>query len=246
MNYNNQNDGSWMTPDYNSSSNRSSQSMNIVTSMSTYMSKVYGWMAGALILSGLAAWFTGHNEAVGSVVFAHPFVFLLIEIGLVVGITAGIERFSAATVSALFVAYSVINGLTLGAIFYVFTYSSIVTTFGVTALTFAVMSLYGYVTKKDLTSIGRLCFFGLIGLIIAGIVNIFLNNGMVSLISSCVGVLVFIGLTAYDTQKIKAYADAAVDEESTTKIALMGALQLYLDFINLFLLLLRFFGNSRD
>ena len=153
---------------------------------------------------------------------------------------------SVNTATGLFVAYSVISGLTLGSIFLVYSGESIVLTFGVCALTFLGMSIYGMTTKRDLTSIGSYLFYALIGLIVAGLVNIFLKSSMLNLIISLVGVAVFIGLTAYDTQKIKQMAAQFEmnDSDTVTKVAVMGALSLYLDFVNLFLYLLRFFGRS--
>lgn len=216
--------------------------------VATYFSKVYGWMAFALLLSGLAAWLTGHNLAVQQAIFTGytPIVLCVIEIALVFGIGAAIRKLSASMCTLLFVIYSVINGLTLGVIFMVYTEASIMSTFLVTAITFGIMSVYGYTTKSDLTSWGKILLFALIGLIVATLVNIFLKSTMFQLIISGIGVLVFVGLTAYDTQKLKALAATATDEESMTKLAVYGALDLYLDFVNLFLYLLRFFGSRRD
>lgn len=216
--------------------------------LSAFFTKVYGWMAFALVLSGLAAWLTGHNEVIAKAIFTGytPMILFGAELALVFAIGAGMSRWSASVVTTLFVIYSVVNGLTLGVIFIVYELGSIVSTFAVTALTFGAMSLYGYTTKKDLTGIGKMLFFALIGLVIASIVNLFLQNSMFELVVSAIGVVVFIGLTAYDTQKLKAIAYTAEDQESMTKLAVYGALDLYLDFINLFLYLLRFMGNRRN
>ena len=216
--------------------------------ISAFFSKVYGWMAFALLLSGLAAWLTGHNVAIQQTLFTGytPMVLFGIELALVFGIGAAINKLSASMCTLLFVIYSVVNGLTLGVIFLAYTESSIMSTFLVTAITFGVMSVYGFTTKSDLTSWGKILFFALIGLIVATLVNFFLKSSMFQFIISGIGVLVFVGLTAYDTQKLKALAFSANDEESLTKLAVYGALDLYLDFINLFLYLLRFFGNRRD
>lgn len=218
--------------------------------LSTYFSKVYGWMAFALLLSGLAAWLTGHNSYFMQMFDAEhktiPFVLFGIEIALVFGISAGINKLSASMCTLLFVLYSVVNGLTLGVIFLVYAETSIMSTFLVTAITFGVMSIYGYTTKSDLTGWGKILMFALIGLVVATLVNFFMKSSMMSLIISGIGVLVFVGLTAYDTQKLKDLAYTATDEESMTKLAVYGALDLYLDFVNLFLYLLRFLGNRRD
>ena len=216
--------------------------------ISAFFSKVYGWMAFALLLSGLAAWLTGHNVAIQQTLFTGytPMVLFGIELALVFGIGAAINKLSASMCTLLFVIYSVVNGLTLGVIFLKYTETSIMSTFLVTSITFGVMSVYGFTTKSDLTSWGKILFFALIGLIVATLVNFFLKSSMFQFIISGIGVLVFVGLTAYDTQKLKALAFSANDEESMTKLAVYGALDLYLDFINLFLYLLRFFGNRRD
>ena len=216
--------------------------------ISAFFSKVYGWMAFALLLSGLAAWLTGHNVAIQQTLFTGytPMVLFGIELALVFGIGAAINKLSASMCTLLFVIYSVVNGLTLGVIFLAYTEASIMSTFLVTSITFGVMSVYGFTTKSDLTSWGKILFFALIGLIVATLVNFFLKSSMFQFIISGIGVLVFVGLTAYDTQKLKALAFSANDEESVTKLAVYGALYLYLDIINLFLYMLRFFGNRRD
>jgi FtsH-binding integral membrane protein len=168
------------------------------------------------------------------------------ELGLVWFVTARIDSLSGVTATFLFLLYSVLNGLTFSVIFLVYTASSIGSTFFVTAATFGVMSIYGYTTKRDLTSLGNLMFMALIGLIIASVVNIFLGSEMLYWITTYAGVLIFVGLTAYDTQKIKQMASTDFGtSENVQKGALMGALRLYLDFINLFLFLLRLFGRRK-
>ena len=161
--------------------------------------------------------------------------------------SARINRISFTTATILFIVYSILNGVTMSMLFLIYTMSSIATTFFVTAGTFGAMALFGYATKKDLTRIGNLCIMGVIGLIIASLVNMFLHNSMMDLIISYVGVLLFVGLTAYDSQKIKQMLSGEDIEvnETTQKIALMGALTLYLDFINLFLYLLRILGDRK-
>ena len=172
---------------------------------------------------------------------------LIAEVVLVMYMTARINKISFTTATLLFIAYSILNGVTLSVLFLVYTMSSIATTFFVTADTFGVMAVFGYITKKDLTRIGSLCIMGVIGIIIASVVNMFLHNSMMDMIISYVGVLLFIGLTAYDAQKIKRLlsGDDIEVNESTQKIALLGALTLYLDFINLFIYLLRILGDRK-
>jgi len=165
---------------------------------------------------------------------------------MVIAISAAINRMSSATATLLFVLYSALNGVTFAAIFMIYTRSSIASTFLVTAGTFGAMSLYGYVTKKDLTGFGSFLFMGLIGIVIASVVNIFLQSEMIYWVTTYIGVFVFVGLTAYDTQKIKKIGEAGfANGEDQQKAAILGALRLYLDFINLFLMLLRIMGGRR-
>ena len=172
---------------------------------------------------------------------------VIAEFALVIGISAAINRLSLATAILMFVAYSVINGALLSSIFIIYTASSITSVFFITAATFAVMALIGYTTKTDLTSVGKLLFMALIGLVIATIVNMFIGSSTMTMICSYVGVLIFVGLTAYDSQKIKQMLQQSPDAgEASQKLALLGALSLYLDFINLFIYLLRIFGDRRD
>ncbi|MDO8527499.1 MAG: Bax inhibitor-1/YccA family protein [Deltaproteobacteria bacterium] len=215
----------------------------------TFLSKVYSWMAFALGLTAMTAMFTVSNAAIREFIFGNTGIFfglLLAELGLVMFLSFAIRKISVTAATAAFVAYSVLNGLTLSAIFLVYTNASLASTFFVTAGTFGAMSLYGYATKRDLTSIGNLCFMALIGLIIASVVNMFWSNPALYWITSYAGVLIFVGLTAYDTQKLKIMSQS-IDEESEEgkKAAILGALTLYLDFINLFLMLLRIFGRRR-
>ena len=172
---------------------------------------------------------------------------VIAEFALVIGISAAINRLSLATATLMFVAYSVINGAMLSSIFMIYTAASIASVFFITAATFAVMALIGYTTKTDLTSVGKLLFMALIGLVIATIVNMFIGSSTLTMICSYVGVLIFVGLTAYDSQKIKNMLMQAPDAgESSQKLALLSALTLYLDFINLFIYLLRIFGDRRE
>ena len=171
---------------------------------------------------------------------------IILELGLVIGISAGINKLSSTAASGLFFLYSALNGVTLSLVFLVYTQESITTTFLITAGTFGAMSFYGFVTKKDLTSIGNLAFMALIGIIIASIVNMFFASSMLYTIISYGGVLIFVALTAYDTQKLKKMGQKLeAGSETERKTAILGALRLYLDFINLFLFLLRIFGRRR-
>jgi len=208
--------------------------------------QVYWWMTCALIVTGLTAYFAVSTPAVTNWIFSSKsvFIFLIIaEFALVIGLTAAIHKMSSTTATLMFVLYSVVNGLTLSSIFLVYDLGSVATAFFVTAGAFAVMALYGTFTKKDLSKLGSICMMALFGVIIALLVNLFLKNTMMDLLISGIAVLVFTGLIAYDSQKISALLYGAEDSEATSKIAVLGALTLYLDFINLFLYLLRFFGR---
>ena len=211
---------------------------------------VYLWMTLALVITGFVAMYVAKSYALISMIAQNSIMFwgiLIAELGLVMYMSARINRISFTTATLLFIAYSVLNGVTMSILFMVYTLSSIAATFFVTAGTFGAMALFGYVTKKDLTRIGSLCIMGVIGLIIASVVNLFLQNSMMDMIISYVGVLLFVGLTAYDSQKIKQLlgGDDIEVNETTQKIALMGALTLYLDFINLFIYLLRILGDRK-
>ena len=213
------------------------------------MRKVYVWMTLALAITALTAYGVASTPALLTAIYTSKVLFwglIIAELGLVFYVSARIQRLSLSTATLLFILYSIINGATLAFIFALYSTSIIVQTFVVTAGTFGAMAVYGYFTKKDLTSWGRLLLMALIGLIIAGVVNIFLHNSTMDLIISGIGVLVFVGLTAYDSQKIKQMLLMQEDMgETAQKVALMGALSLYLDFINLFLYLLRIFGRDR-
>lgn len=214
------------------------------------MRKVYVWMTLALVITGLTAYGIANSPGLFYAIVSNQFLFWGLVIGefaLVLGINSAIHRLSITTATLLFILYSVVNGATLSVIFMVYALTSIANVFFITAGTFAVMAFIGYTTRKDLTSLGRMLFMGLIGIIIATVVNIFLGSSMLNMIVSYVGILVFIGLTAYDSQKIKKLLYTADStDESAQKIALLGSLTLYLDFINLFLMLLRIFGGNRN
>lgn len=214
-----------------------------------FITKVYGWMSIALLITGVTAYLTATTPSVMQFIFSDIYVFyglLAVEFGLVIGIGWLINKISATVATLLFILYSIVNGLTLSVIFLVYTQGSISLTFFVTSITFGVMSAYGYFTKKDLTTWGNLLMMALIGLVIASIANLFFNNEILYWITTYAGILIFVGLTAYDTQKIKNMNIAAMqNEDGIKKAAIMGALTLYLDFINLFLLLLRLFGRKK-
>jgi uncharacterized protein len=216
---------------------------------SRFLSRVYAWMAGGLALPAAVSWVTLSSPAVLSFVFGSRLVFLgliLGELALVAWLSGLVGRMSASTASAVFLAYSALNGLTLSAVFLAYTSGSVASTFVVTAGTFGAMSLYGVSTKRSLDGLGSFAFMGLIGIVIAGVVNLFLASSMLEFVISCVGVVVFVGLTAYDTQKLKAMGSVLeTDSEEGRKAAVRGALSLYLDFVNLFLMLLRLFGRRR-
>ena len=213
------------------------------------MRKVYVWMTLALVITGFTAYGVSTSPAILQAIMTNRILFfglMIAELALVVWVSAGINRLSLTSATLLFILYSVINGVTMSFIFLAYTRTSIASVFLITAGTFAVMALIGYTTKTDLSSMGKILFMALIGVILATIVNLFLKSSMFDYILSWIGVAVFVGLTAYDTQKIKQmlmYQDEA--DEQGQKVALLGALSLYLDFINLFIHLLRIFG-SRD
>ncbi|MFZ5585202.1 MAG: Bax inhibitor-1/YccA family protein [Thermodesulfobacteriota bacterium] len=218
-----------------------------------FMRRVYNWMAAGLALSALAAWFTASSPAVLGLFFnlqtgAPTMLFwvaIVGELGLVLAISAGIRRFQVGTAGALFVAYALLNGVTLSMVLLAYTGGSVMKAFLVTAGTFAVTSVWASTTKKDLSAWGSFLFMGLIGIIIASLVNFFFRSPMMDWIISVVGVGLFVGLTAYDTQKLRAMVLEAANEVTVSKMAIFGALQLYLDFINLFLMLLRLMGDRR-
>jgi FtsH-binding integral membrane protein len=219
--------------------------------VNAFMRGVYGWMCLGLMITAGASYFTVTSQAMMQLVFGNQLVFfglVIVELGLVVGLSAAINRISGGTASLLFALYSALNGVTLAAIFAVYAKAAIMNAFLVTGGMFGAMSLYGLLTRKDLTSFGSFLFMGLIGIIIASVVNIFTKSAMMDFVISCVGVLVFLGLTAYDTQKLKVMGQMAPADDATAvrRGTILGALTLYLDFINIFLMMLRLFGSSRD
>lgn len=209
--------------------------------------KVYVWMTMALVITGFTAYGVATSPGILQAIYTNQILFwglIIAEFAIVIGVSAAINRLSLTTATLMFILYSVINGALMSYIFLAYTASSIATVFFITAGTFAAMAIIGYTTKTDLTSLGKILMMALIGLIIATVVNLFIKSSGFTLILSYVGVLVFVGLTAYDSQKIKQMLLQAPDAgEAAQKLALLGALSLYLDFINLFLYLLRIFGR---
>ena len=211
------------------------------------MRKVYVWMTLALVITGFTAYGVATSPGILQAIYTNQILFwglIIAEFALVFGVSAAINRLSLTTATLMFILYSVINGALLSYIFLAYTTSSVATVFFITAGTFGAMALIGYTTKTDLSSMGKILFMALIGLIIATVVNIFIKSSGLTLILSYVGVLIFVGLTAWDSQKIKQMLLQAPDAgEGAQKLALLGALTLYLDFINLFIYLLRIFGK---
>ena len=219
----------------------------------SYMLKVYNYMGIGLVVTGVVSYFSaqaavgadGQLTAWGSLIFQSPLMWVIAfaPLAFVLVLSFGINKLSGATAQILFWVFAAVMGLSLSSIFMVYTDASIAKVFFISAATFGAMSLYGYTTKRDLTGIGNFLIMGLIGLVIASIVNIFLHSTMLDFAVSAIGVLIFVGLTAYDTQKVKESYDEGLGAEVLQKSAVMGALSLYLDFINLFMMLLRLFGN---
>lgn len=223
---------------------------SIEAEQARFITKVYGWMSIGLALTGTVAYFVASSPILLQMIFGNRLVFWGLVIGelLMVGyLAAAVTRMSAATATLVYMLYAVLNGVTLSGIFIMYTGASIVGTFLITGGTFAAMSAYGYFTKQDLTRAGNLLYMALIGLVIATVVNIFFRNPIMYWIITYAGILIFVGLMAYDTQKIKEMNIIGNEgTEEDHKEAIMGALTLYLDFINLFLYLLRLFGRSND
>jgi uncharacterized protein len=213
------------------------------------MNQVYAWMTAGLLVTGAVASFVAGSAELTSMIFGNPLVFFglfIVQIVAVIGLSAGINRLAPAVATAIFIGYAALNGLTMAAIFLAYTEASIASTFFVTAGTFGAMSLYGYTTKRDLTGVGNFAVMALIGLLIASVVNMFLRSEAFYWILTYAGVLIFVALTAWDTQKIKRMAESVTDDTGAGRVAVLGALTLYLDFINLFIYLLRILGVRRD
>lgn len=213
----------------------------------TYMSHVYGWMTVGLLLTALVAWFASNNYELLNVLYQGMWVLLIAEFALVFAISGLINRLSGAVATTLFMLYSVLNGCTFSIYFIVYTSSSIASVFFITAGMFAALALYGYTTKRDLSGFGRFLFMGLVGIIIASLVNIFMQSQPLMWAITYIGVFVFAGLTAYDTQKLKELGDQLSQDDPNMfrRFVILGALTLYLDFINLFIMLLKIFADRR-
>ena len=228
------------------------QKAQVQVRVNSFVRSVYNWMAIGLGITGVVAYGVANSPGVREIVFGAPLVFfglIIAQLAMVFMISARIQRMQASTATMLFIVYSALNGATLSSIFLAYAQSAITSTFFICAATFTACSVYGWTTRRDLTTMGGFLTMGLIGIVIASVVNMFFQSGAVSTIVSYVGVLVFVGLTAYDTQDIKNMALAQpqdLDAGAVRKGAILGALKLYLDFINLFLMLLRIFGSSRD
>ena len=214
------------------------------------VTRVYGWMSAGLLLTAAAAAFVASSQALMQLIFGNRFVFyalLLVELGVVWGLSAAIGRISTAAATAAFLGYSLLNGATLAMLAYIYTAESLGSVFLITAMMFGGMCLFGAVTHRDLTGVGSFMMMGLWGVIAASVVNWFVNSEAIYWITSYFGVFIFVGLTAYDAQKVKKIGEQAhqMDPEAAKRMSIMGALALYLDFINMFLFLLRILGRRR-
>ncbi|MDR1741605.1 MAG: Bax inhibitor-1/YccA family protein [Synergistaceae bacterium] len=213
-----------------------------------FFRKVYRWMTIGLLLTAVTAQAVASSQSIMSELFTSPglmMVLIFAELGLVLFLSLGINRISVNTARAMFAVYSVLNGVTLSVILLVYTGESVFAAFLTTACMFGAMSVYGLYTKRDLTSMRSFLMMGLIGIIVAALINMFMRSSALDFVISIIGVLVFLGLTAYDTQKLRDFGARVLDGEAADKMAVIGALSLYLDFINLFLYMLRFMGKRR-
>jgi uncharacterized protein len=223
----------------------------IEQAVSEFFRRVFLWMAAGLLVTGVVAFAVASSPTLVNAIYGNRLIFYIVlfaPLGIVLAMSGLQERLNSLTAAGLFMLYAFVNGLTFSFIFLVYTSQSIASVFFVTAGSFGALSLYGFVTKRDLSAMGRFFFMGVIGIFIASIVNIFVGSSALSWAISVVGVVVFAGLTAYDTQKLRAFALAnahAAGTDGVKKVAVFGALTLYLDFINLFLFLLRLFGDRR-
>jgi len=223
-------------------------SYSISERVNSFLRAVYGWMSIGLVITAVVASFVAATPALVTAIVTNRLLFwavVIAQLGIVFVLSARVQRLAPATASLLFIAYSALTGVTLSVVLLVFTGESIASTFIVTAGMFAALAVYGSTTRRDLTGLGSFLFMGLIGLVLASIVGLFWHNDMLQFLISFIGVIVFTGLTAYDAQRLQVMA-AATPTSEFGSYAVVGALQLYLDFINLFLFLLRFIGNRRD
>lgn len=249
----------WSDPQFGASpsSTTSATGAAVDAGLRAHMLRVYNYMTSAILLTGIIAVLVGNTDMVYNLVSynaltghiapsALGWIVTFAPLGVVLWLSFGINRISTGTAQFLFWTYSVLMGASLSTIFIAYTGASIALTFFATAAAFASLSLYGYTTKRDLSGMGTFLLMGLVGLIVASLANLFFQSGTMSLVIAAIGVLVFAGLTAYDTQKIKSFYFQVQGSDFVGKAAIMGALNLYLDFINMFLFLLRFLGNSRN
>jgi len=218
--------------------------------VNSFIQSVYNWMGAGLGITGILAFFVAHSSLIQ--ILGNPIILIglvIAELGIVFYLSARVDRMEASTATGLFILYSALNGVTLAPIFIIYTASSIASTFFICAGTFVACSIYGMVTQRDLTSMGSFFFMGLIGIVIASLVNMFLRSPMIAAIISYIGVFIFVGLTAYDTQKLKMMAITqpdGLDAAVVRKGSIIGALTLYLDFINMFIFMLQIFGIGAD
>lgn len=234
----------WETNGWQTTSSEEVNSTLVQESRRAFMSRVYGWMFAGLWITGVMALYTVSNRSLLELTLQWRIPLILVELGLVFVLSMLAPRLSAPIAGLMFVAYSALTGITLSVIFLRYTAGSIGQAFFMAAGSFGALSLYGTFTKKDLSAWASFLFMGLFGVVIASVVNIFMGNGMLSFVTSCAAVVVFAGLTAYDTQKLREM-HASHGHSSTATASISGALTLYLDFINLFLALLRIFGSRR-
>ena len=249
----------WSDPQFGAapSSTTTATGAAVDAGLRAHMLRVYNYMTSGILLTGIIAVLIGNTDAVYSLVSYNAltghispsvlgWIVTFAPLGVVLWMSFGINRISTGTAQFLFWTYAVLMGASLSTIFIAYTGASIALTFFATAAAFASLSLYGYTTKRDLSGMGTFLLMGLVGIIVASVVNLFVQSGTMSLVIAAIGVLVFAGLTAYDTQKVKSLYFQVAGSEMIGKAAIMGALTLYLDFINMFLFLLRFLGNSRN
>ncbi|PQQ27992.1 hypothetical protein C6H64_15755 [Photorhabdus luminescens] len=218
------------------------------TGLQTYMAQVYGWMTCGLLLTAFVAWYVSQNQDIVEYIFSNSVLFyglIIAQFGLVFVLSGMINRMGASLATGLFMLYSALTGLTLSSIFVIYTIGSVASTFVVTAGMFGALSFYGYTTKRSLSGLGSFLFMGLIGIILASLINLWLKSEALMWAVTYIGVVIFAGLTAYDTQKLKEMGEDldVNDKENLRKFSIVGALTLYLDFINMFLMLLRIFGD---
>ena len=223
-------------------------SLSVADQVATFLRVVYGWMAAGLAITAVTAWLVSSSPAIVTTIATNRLLFwglVIAQLGIVFALSARVQRLSASTASLLFIVYSALTGVTLSFVLLMYTGESLAATFVVTSGTFGALALFGTTTRRSLDGLGQFLFMGLVGVVLASIVGIFWHNDAFQFVLSFIGVIVFAGLAAYDAQRLKAMALATPAGQSGS-YAIVGALALYLDFINLFLFMLRFMGNRRD